>query len=37
MLFELVIWTVEKDKATGYLSTPKGAPVPVTATSTSGN
>ena len=31
MLFELVIWTVEKDKATGYLSTPKGAPVPVTA------
>jgi hypothetical protein len=37
MLFELVIWTVEKDKATGYLSTPKGAPVPVTATPTSGN
>ena len=37
MLFELVIWTVEKDKATGYLSTPKGAPVPVTATQTSGN
>ena len=37
MLFELVIWTVEKDKATGYLSTPKGAPVPVTATTTSGN
>jgi hypothetical protein len=31
MLFELVIWTVDKDKATGYLSTPKGAPVPVTA------
>jgi chromosome segregation ATPase len=31
MLFELVIWTVEKDKATGYLSTPKNAPVPVTA------
>src|SRR5580765_3011162 len=31
MLFELVIWTVEKDKATGYLSTPKGSPVPVTA------
>jgi DNA repair exonuclease SbcCD ATPase subunit len=31
MLFELVIWTVEKNKATGYLSTPKSAPVPVTA------
>ena len=31
MLFELVIWTVEKNKATGYLSTPKNAPVPVTA------
>ena len=30
MLYELVIWTVEKNKATGYLSTPKGAPVPVT-------
>ena len=37
MLFELVIWTVDKNKATGYLSTPKGAPVPVTATPTSGN
>jgi chromosome segregation ATPase len=37
MLFELVIWTVEKDKATGYLSTPKGAPVPVTATPTTGS
>ena len=31
MLYELVIWTVEKNKATGYLSTPKGAPTPVTA------
>jgi hypothetical protein len=31
MLFELVIWTVDKNKATGYLSTPKAAPVPVTA------
>ena len=30
MLYELVIWTVDKNKATGYLSTPKGAPVPVT-------
>jgi len=26
-----VVWTVDKNKATGYLSTPKGAPVPVTA------
>jgi chromosome segregation ATPase len=31
MLFELVVWTVDKNKATGYLSTPKSAPVPVTA------
>jgi DNA repair exonuclease SbcCD ATPase subunit len=31
LLFELVVWTVEKNKATGYLSTPKNAPVPVTA------
>jgi hypothetical protein len=31
MLYELVIWTVEKKKATGYLSTPKNAPVPITA------
>jgi hypothetical protein len=30
LLFELVIWTAEKNKATGYLSTPKSAPVPVT-------
>lgn len=30
-LFELVVWTVDKKKATGYLSTPKSAPVPVTA------
>lgn len=37
LLFELVIWTVQKDKATGYLSTPKGAPVPVTATPTTGS
>lgn len=29
-LFELVVWTVEKDKISGYLSTPKGAPQPVT-------
>ena len=31
MLYELVVWTVDKNKATGYLSTPKGAPTPVTA------
>jgi len=31
MLFELVVWNVDKNKATGYLSTPKNAPVPVTA------
>lgn len=31
MLFELVVWTVDKKKATGYLSTPKNSPVPVTA------
>jgi hypothetical protein len=38
LLFELVVWTVEKKKVTGYLSTPKAAPVPVTATSSgSGN
>lgn len=37
MLFELVIWTVDKNKATGYLSTPKNAPVPVTAGGVSGS
>jgi hypothetical protein len=31
MLYELVVWTVDKNKITGYLSTPKNAPVPVTA------
>jgi len=31
LLFELVVWTADKNKATGYLSTPKSAPVPVTA------
>jgi len=30
MLYELVVWTVDKKQATGYLSTPKNAPVPVT-------
>jgi hypothetical protein len=29
MLYELVVWTVDKTKITGYLSTPKGAPQPV--------
>jgi chromosome segregation ATPase len=32
MLYELVVWTVDKNRITGYLSTPKNAPVPVTAT-----
>jgi chromosome segregation ATPase len=31
MLYELVVWTVDKNKVTGYLSTPKNAPVPVSA------
>jgi chromosome segregation ATPase len=30
MLYELVVWTVDKNKITGYLSTPKNAPIPVT-------
>jgi DNA repair exonuclease SbcCD ATPase subunit len=37
LLFELVVWTVDKKKATGYLSTPKGAPTPVTATPVGAN
>jgi chromosome segregation ATPase len=38
MLYELVVWTLDKNKATGYVSTPKSAPVPVTASpSPSGN
>ena len=32
MLYELVAWTVDKNKITGYLSTPKNAPIPITAT-----
>ena len=32
MLYELVVWTVDKNKITGYLSTPKNAPIAVTAT-----
>jgi hypothetical protein len=31
MLYEMVVWTVDKNKITGYVTTPKGAPVPVTA------
>jgi multidrug efflux pump subunit AcrA (membrane-fusion protein) len=31
MLYEMVIWSVDKKQAVGYLSTPKNAPVPVTA------
>ncbi len=34
MLYELVVWTVDKNKATGYLSTPKSAPTPVSASPT---
>jgi len=30
-LYEIVVWTVEKNKISGYLSTPKAAPQPVTA------
>jgi ribosomal protein L29 len=32
LLYEMVVWTVNKKQAVGYLSTPKGAPVPVTTT-----
>jgi chromosome segregation ATPase len=31
MLYELVVWTVDKKKITGYLSTPKTAPLPISA------
>ncbi len=31
MLYELVIWSVDKKQASGYLSTPKNAPIPITA------
>jgi hypothetical protein len=31
MLYELVVWTVDKNKISGYLSTPKNAPIPITA------
>ena len=35
LLYELVVWTVTKKDVSGYLSTPKSAPVPVTATPSS--
>jgi ribosomal protein L29 len=34
LLYEMVVWTVDKKQAVGYLSTPKSAPVPVTSTPT---
>jgi len=37
MLYELVVWTLDKNKATGYVSTPKNAPTPVTASPTGSN
>jgi chromosome segregation ATPase len=37
MLYELVVWTLDKNKATGYVSTPRNAPVPVTASPTASN
>jgi chromosome segregation ATPase len=37
MLYELVVWTLDKNKATGYVSTPKNAPTPVTASSPTGS
>jgi ribosomal protein L29 len=32
LLYEMVVWSVDKKQAVGYLSTPKSAPVPVTTT-----
>jgi hypothetical protein len=37
MLYELVVWTVDKNKITGYLSTPKNAPIPVQPSGPGGN
>jgi hypothetical protein len=37
MLYELVVWSVDKNKATGYLSTPKNAPQPVSASPSGAN
>jgi multidrug efflux pump subunit AcrA (membrane-fusion protein) len=31
LLYELVVWSIDKKQATGYLSAPKNAPVPITA------
>jgi len=31
MLYEVVVWTVEKNKISGYLTTPKNAPQPIIA------
>lgn len=31
LLYELVIWSIDKKNASGYLSTPKNTPVPITA------
>ena len=30
MLYEMVVFSADKNSITGYLSTPKGAPTPVT-------
>ena len=37
MLYELVVWTVDKNKVSGYLSTPKTAPQPVQPTGPGAN
>jgi len=37
LLYELVVWTLDKSKATGYVSTPKNDPVSVTASPTAAN
>ena len=37
MLYEMVVWTVQKNRITGYLSTPKNAPQPVQVSGPGGN
>ena len=37
MLYEMVVWTVQKNRVTGYLSTPKSAPIPVQPSGPGGN
>lgn len=37
MLYEMVVWTVQKNRVTGYLSTPKTAPIPVQPSGPGGN